>query len=119
MAKVAACGSIFCAPVYIWRLGNQIPALYPTIDLFLAPFIANLAVIVDETLEGDDSLSGKDGDQVFIATLMVLSGIGMIFSGTLLVMASKFKLANLGGYLPFPVLWYVRENVVLLCRFLS
>lgn len=104
MAKMAACGIIFASPVYIYRLGSKIPALYPTVDLFLAPFMANLALIVDSTLVADDSLSGKDEDQVFIATLAVLSGIGMIFSGTLLVMGSKFKLANLGSYLPFPVL---------------
>jgi hypothetical protein len=101
MAKMAACGVIFCAPVYIYRLGSDIPALYPTIDLFLTPFMANLASIVDETLQADDSINGKDEDQVFIATLAVLSGIGMIFSGLMLVAASKFKLANLGSYLPF------------------
>lgn len=104
MAKMAACGVIFCSPVYVYRLGNEIPALYPTVDLFLAPFMANLAVIVDTTLEADASVTGKDGDQVFIATLATLSGIGMICSGTLLVLGSKFRLANLGSYLPFPVL---------------
>jgi len=104
MAKMSACGVIFSAPLLIYRLGNEVPALYPTVDLFLAPFMAHLAVIVDATLEADGSLSGKDEDQVFIATLAVLSGIGMIFSGTLLVMAGKFKLANLGTYLPYPVL---------------
>jgi MFS superfamily sulfate permease-like transporter/CRP-like cAMP-binding protein len=104
MAKMAACGVIFCSPVYVYRLGNEIPALYPTVDLFLAPFMANLAVIVDSTLEADASVTGKDGDQVFIATLATLSGIGMICSGTLLVLGSKFRLANLGSYLPFPVL---------------
>lgn len=104
MAKMAACGVIFCSPVYVYRLGHEIPALYPTVDLFLAPFMANLAAIVDETLEADTTVTGKDEDQVFIATLATLSGIGMICSGTLLVLGSKFRLANLGSYLPFPVL---------------
>jgi MFS superfamily sulfate permease-like transporter len=104
MSKMAACGVIFASPFYIYRLGNKIPALYPTVDLFLAPFMAHLANIIDDTLEADESVEGQDEDQVFVATLAVLSGIGMIFSGTLLVMASKFKLANLGSYLPFPVL---------------
>jgi hypothetical protein len=104
MAKTAACGVIFCAPVYIYRLGSYIPALYPAVDLFLAPFMANLASIVDETLQADNSLHGKDEDQIFIATLAVLSGIGMMLSGLMLLAASKFKLANLGSYLPFPVL---------------
>ena len=104
MTKMAACGVIFCAPVYIYRLGSDIPALYPTIDLFLAPLMGNLASIVDETLRADNSIDGKDEDQVFIATLAVLSGIGMMISGAMLVAASQFKLANLGSYLPFPVL---------------
>jgi hypothetical protein len=104
MAKMAASGVIFCAPVCIYRLGSDIPSLYPTVDLFLAPFIANIASIVVETLQADTSINGKDEDGVFIATLAVLSGIAMMFSGLMLLAASKFKLANLGSYLPFPVL---------------
>jgi hypothetical protein len=104
MAKTAACGVIFSVPVFIYRLGSYIPALYPSVDLFLAPFIANIASIVDEALQADNNIHENDEDQVFIATLVLLSGIGLMSSGLMLLVASKFKLANLGSYLPFPVL---------------
>jgi hypothetical protein len=85
--------------------------------LFLAPFLANLALIVDQTLSDDMSSSDstahvattmivtKDNyDGIFLATFGVLSTIGFLLSSCLLVAASVFKLANLGSFLPFPVI---------------
>lgn len=86
-------------------------------DLFLAPFLANLALIVDQTLSDDmiSSDSSADGaaalivtkenyDGIFLATFGVLTMIGFLLSSGLLVAASVFKLANLGSFLPFPVI---------------
>lgn len=73
-------------------------------DLFLAPFLANLAVVVDEALSRDTSIKPEDNDQVFLATFGLLASIGICFSGTLLALSGVFKLANLGSFLPFPVI---------------
>lgn len=104
MTKTAALG-IICGAWGFWlSLGKDIPALYPTVDLFLAPFLANLAAGVDAVLKSDPNVAQEDNDGIFLTTFVVLSGIGMIISGTLLVLASVFKLANLGSFLPFPVI---------------
>lgn len=87
-------------------------------DLFLAPFLANLALIVDQTLSDGMSLSTDDAagtgtgivvtkenyDAIFLATFGVLTAIGFLLSSCLLVAASLFKLANLGSFLPFSVI---------------
>jgi hypothetical protein len=104
MTKTAALGTITSTSVYWVALNSEIPALYPTADLFLAPFLANLAVKVDQALANDDSVSDEDNDTIFLATFGVLSSIGICFSATLLVLSSVFKLANLGSFLPFPVI---------------
>jgi Sulfate permease family len=102
-SKMAALGIMLGSPVY-WLSLPDIPALYPTVDLFAAPFLANLADIVDETLFLDPSVSKEDNDQIFLATFTFLASMSIFLSGTLLVLASVFKLANLGAFLPFPVL---------------
>ena len=104
MTKTASLGIIFGAGVYWVKLGTEIPAMYPTSDLFLAPFLANLAVVVDTTLQGDPKIRETDNDVIFLATFSVLSGIGIFTSASLLWLASMFKLANLGSFLPFPVI---------------
>lgn len=73
-------------------------------DLFLAPFLANLAVIVDEALSKDERVSTEDNDTVFLTTFGLLTAIGICFSGTLLALSGVFKLANLGSFLPYPVI---------------
>lgn len=104
MTKTAALGTLAASPVYWFSLSADIPALYPTADLFLAPFLAGLAVIVDQTLAEDASVRKEENDAVFLATFGVLTAIGMSLSACLLVAASAFKLANLGSFLPFPVI---------------
>ena len=101
MAKLSAVGILGCGPFYIWRLGNAIPALYPSIDLFLAPFLAQAAALVQESLNNNDE---DPSPESFLASFCVLVGIGMLLSGILLQLAATFKLANLGTYLPYSVL---------------
>ena len=103
MTKMAALGIMFGAPVY-WLSLRDVPALYPTVDLFSAPFLANMALIVDQALFEDDSVSEEDNDQVFLASFTFLASVSLFVSGSLLVLASVFKLANLGAFLPYPVL---------------
>jgi MFS superfamily sulfate permease-like transporter len=102
MAKMSSVGILSSAPFYIYRLGQNIPALYPSIDLFLAPFLAQTALDIDESLTQE--YGGTYPDDVFFASFAVLTGIGMLLSGCFLQLAASFKLANLGTYLPYPVL---------------
>lgn len=104
MTKMAALGIIFSAPVYLYNIGNGIPSMYPTCDLFLAPLFASIAKIIDEDLAQDPTLSDDENDEVFLATFAFLAFIGMLLAGSLLILAGVFKLANLGAFLPFPVL---------------
>jgi hypothetical protein len=103
MTKMASLGIMFGASVYWLNIGS-IPALYPTVDLFSAPFLAVIAAIVDEALHNDSNVSDEDNDQVFLATFTFLASLAIFISGLLLVLASIFRLANLGAFLPFPVL---------------
>ena len=100
MAKLSTIGILIAGPVFVARLGRDVPAIYPTVDLFLAPFIARAAQQVDEALVRE----GIHSDTIFFSTFAVLSSIGMFFAGGLLLLAAKFKLANLGSYLPYSVL---------------
>jgi hypothetical protein len=104
MTKTAALGALAASPVYWFGLSAEIPSLYPTADLFLAPFLAGLALIVDQTLAEDASVTKDENDAIFLATFGVLTAIGITLSSCLLVAASVFKLANLGSFLPFPVI---------------
>ena len=99
MSKMTAVGVIFGGPVF-FLLSGEIPAIYPSVDLFLAPFLAKLAVTVDDYLYAQ----GGASTETFLATFCTLSGIGFGTASILIFMASEFKLANLGTYLPFPVL---------------
>lgn len=104
MARTAALGSIIAGPVFIWELGSQIPAIYPASDLFLAPFLAKLADEIDQVLSTPETALEANYNDVFLATFLAVSGLGMLLSGVLCVLASRFKLANLGAFLPYPVL---------------
>lgn len=104
-AKIASLGTVLVSPIYWYFLANDIPALYPVCDLFTAPFLANFAVVVDEELYVvAPELAPEESDIYFITTFMVLTVISLCISGGLLVLASVFKLANLGAYIPYPVL---------------
>ena len=102
MAKLSTVGILVAGPCLIYRLGRHIPALYPSMDLFLAPFLAQAALQVDA------SLTEQYGDayelDLFLGSFVVLVAIGMMTAATLLQLAASFKLASLGTYLPYSVL---------------
>jgi hypothetical protein len=102
MAKLSTVGIMVSGPFYILRLGTDVPALYPSIDLFLAPFLAKAAMSVDQSLA--DTYSGGYPEEVFFCSFCVLTAIGMFLSGCLLQLGATFKLANLGTFLPYSVL---------------
>lgn len=101
MAQMAALGIMKGGPLFLWELGDQIPAIYPASDLFLAPFLAGLAQAIDEVLW---KRGMQDNDQVFLATFGMLLATGFIVSGGLCILAARVKLANLGAFLPYSVL---------------
>lgn len=99
MVRAAALGPIIAGPIFIYFL--DLPALYPTIDAFPVPFLAQQSIIVDEMLH---EVGMEDDDDIFFTTVFVLSGLSLIFSGLLILLATRIKIANIGAYLPFPVL---------------
>jgi len=113
MAKMSAVGVLASGPLFIFRLGKDIPVLYSSIDLFMAPFLAHAAIVIDNALvekykmenggDGDDGTTSYPDSQ-FFATFAVLTGIGLIWASMLLRLAASFRLANLGTFLPYPVL---------------
>jgi hypothetical protein len=103
MAKTSVLGIILASPIF-WVFVRDIPAQYPTVDLFAAPFLADIAWIIDDELHNDKSVSDAESDEIFVASFIFLSSVSLLFSGALLVLASVFKLANIGMFLPFHVL---------------
>jgi hypothetical protein len=93
--KMAALGILAGAPVYWINLmgSSEIPALYPTVDLFTAPFLATIAIVVDETLHNDPNV-GPDSDDIFLASFTILACIAVLGAGALLVLAGVFKLGT-------------------------
>jgi len=135
MAKLSAVGIFAAGPLYIYRLNHDIPAVYPSVDLFLAPFLAQAVVVVDESLweqhqqqhttssssSSQQPDGGGDGgsypDELFFGSFAVLASLGMTLAGLFLYLGSTFKLANLGTYLPYSVLsgFFSAVGVLLWC----
>lgn len=101
VAKMTALGIFLAAPVFVGFLGSDVPAIYPSSDLFMAPFLAELAVTVDETLYLENL---QDDDVLFLATFSAVIGAGFLLSGVLCILAARVKLANLGAFLPYSVM---------------
>ena len=131
MARYTALGIIVSCPLQVFALSDRtklgqigIPAMYPSADLFLAPFLAEAAAIIDKTItddwnagkiiayntstSGGFSLSQANDEllmtRLWFGTFAFVVSFGMFAAGSLLILASKFKLANLGTYLPYGVL---------------
>ncbi|CAJ1939327.1 unnamed protein product [Cylindrotheca closterium] len=104
MAKMSTLGILVSGPFYILRLGLDIPALYPSVDLFLAPFMAKAAASIDESLAGRYPDGEDYPEEAFFGSFCVLVGIGMFLSGLFLHLGATVKLANLGAFLPYSVL---------------
>lgn len=88
----------------IYQLGNEIPAIYPATDLFLAPFLAEFSFRIDETLHQAQGgiLEGHDkADMVFMTTFCAVTSFSLLLSGFLCILAARYKLANLGSFLPY------------------
>lgn len=104
---MACFGSLIVVPILIGVLGGDYPALYPALDMFMAPFLAKMAMDIDEVLvlQQQQGLDDDDDDtDVFLATFVALNGFGMAVCAVLCVLASHVKLANLALFLPYPVL---------------
>ncbi|GAX27165.1 hypothetical protein FisN_13Lh286 [Fistulifera solaris] len=99
LAKVAALGTVTAGTSFIFRV--NIPALYPATDLFLAPFLAKMAESIQDVLQ---TKGGHDDDTLFLNTLLAVTGFGLFLSGSLSILAARWKLANWGAYLPYSVL---------------
>ena len=117
IAKMATLSSFVTGPILVYVFRNDIPALYPTLDLFVVPFLVQFANIINDTSSATLSYS-KMGEMEktshFLNTFAILSGIGMIFSGLLCFLASKFKLANIGVFLPYAVLCGFFSSIAIL-----
>jgi hypothetical protein len=50
MVQNATLGIVMVGPFFSWEHLANIPAIYPTSDLFLAPFLAQLANMIDKVL---------------------------------------------------------------------
>ncbi len=62
-------------------------------------------MVVDEAISNDPLItSDQDTDQIFLTTFLTLTALSLFISGALLIASSAFRLANLGSFLPYPVL---------------
>jgi MFS superfamily sulfate permease-like transporter len=128
IAKLCTMGVVAGAPLLLWGLSSDHPALYPVFDLFLAPFLADIATTVDTTLyeqslsASSTSRSGSNifatyassesttdeaerySDGAFLATYAFILSIGLLLTAIVNFLGSHVKLANIGEYLPYPVL---------------
>ncbi|KAL7550719.1 hypothetical protein ACHAWF_013954 [Thalassiosira exigua] len=112
MALSAAMGTLVAAPVLVGGLGGEYRAVYPCLDMFMAPFLGQMAADVDEILvqlrvDGghvDDEYDDDDDASAFLATFVALNACGMLLSGILCALSNRVKLADAAGYLPYPVL---------------
>eukprot|EP00974_Lingulodinium_polyedra_P108784 10528007-Lingulodinium_polyedra.AAC.1 len=86
MANMACFGSLVAIPILIVVLGGDYPALYPALDMFMAPFLAKMAMDIDEVLvlqqqqqqqQQDQEFSHGDDTDVFLATFVALNAFGM------------------------------------------
>jgi MFS superfamily sulfate permease-like transporter len=101
LAKVAALGTLTAGTSFIFQI--HIPALYPATDLFLAPFLAQMAETIQDILQTKGVQDNND-DTLFLNTLLAVTGFGLLLSGSLSILAARWKLANWGAYLPYSVL---------------
>jgi len=101
MTRMAAVGPMMAGPLYIHALHKDFASVYPSLDCFPAPFFAQMAALVDESLVD----AGLESDDVmFLTTLGVLSALSLVLTGILILIGTKVKLVNLSAFLPYPVM---------------
>ena len=104
LAQMAAMGIVVAGPIFVRMIPN-VPAVYPTCDLFVAPFLAHAAETIQRHLqEQEEVVSTQQQHLVFLTTFSTLMVCGFVLSGILCIAAARFKLANLGSFLPYEVL---------------
>lgn len=86
LAQLAALGVIVAGPVQIFACSPQIPAVYPTSDLFLAPFLAHMAADVDASLT---ELNLQNDSAIFLGTFGALFVTSMALSGVWCLVAGR------------------------------
>lgn len=101
MTRMAAVGPMTAGPLFIYALDKEFASVYPSLDCFPAPFYAQMAALVDESLV-DAGL--ENDDVVFLTTLGVLSAVSLVLTGILILIGTKVKLVNLSAFLPYPVM---------------
>ena len=105
LARMGALGCTTAGPFMIHILNDKygIPSAYPSVDAFLVPFYALLARVIDEKIPFEKKYE-EDIEEIWLATFTFSCAMGMILSATMIYLATIFKLANLGAFLPYPVL---------------
>lgn len=101
LAQMAALGVCTAGTSFVYQVGPYVPAAYPSSDLFLAPFLAVMASEVDAVLA---KYNLHNNDTVFFATFGGLVMTSMLGGGILCVLAARIRFANIGIFLPYPVL---------------
>ena len=101
MAKVSSLGVIISSPLFIQFLSDDVSPLYPSIDSFLAPFVSHMATVIDEILYEDNV---ENMNESFFVTFGILLSFSMFLTGSLCLLSAKWKLANLGAFLPYPTI---------------
>lgn len=99
--RMAAVGPLVAGVMFIYNLGEGFAAVCPTLDIFPAPFFAQMAAVVDRCLV---EAGLEEDDLMFLTTFGLLTTISLVLTGMLIIIGTKVKLANLGAFLPFPVM---------------
>jgi hypothetical protein len=101
MTRMAAVGPMTAGPLFIYALDKDFASVYPSLDCFPAPFYAQMAALIDESLV---NAGLENDDVVFLTTLGVLSAVSLVLTGILILIGTKVKLVNLSAFLPYPVM---------------
>jgi MFS superfamily sulfate permease-like transporter len=101
MVRMAAVGPLIAGAMFLYALQGDFAAVCPTVDVFPAPFFAQMAAVVDESLV---AAGLEDQDLVFLTTFGLLAAISLILTGMLIIVGTKVKLVNLSAFLPYPVM---------------
>lgn len=101
MVRMAAVGPLIGGTQFLYHLQDDFAAVCPTVDVFPAPFFAEMAAVVDGALV---KAGLEEHDAIFLTTFGLLAGLSLALSGVLILIGTKVKLVNLGAFLPYPVM---------------
>jgi hypothetical protein len=86
LAKTAALGLLTAGPIFVYELSPAIPAIYPASDLFLTPFLADIAIKIDAALYEHDL---HNNDAAFLSTFVAVCSFGLVISGVMCIAAGR------------------------------